>query len=103
MKTSSLEPYSGCIESAMSVIGSKWTALLLRDLAGGGKRFGELEKSIGSINPRTLSQRLEFLQEQGVIESCDDGYQLTEKGMALIPVLRAMADWGETYTSKTPA
>ncbi len=103
MKTTSLEPYSGCIESAMSVIGSKWTALLLRDLATSSKRFGELEKSIGHINPRTLSKRLEFLQEQNIVEACSGGYRLTEKGAALVPVLKAMADWGETYTSKTTA
>lgn len=75
----------------------------MRDLATSSKRFGELEKSIGHINPRTLSKRLEFLQEQNIIEACPGGYQLTEKGAALVPVLKAMADWGENYTSKTTA
>lgn len=82
----------------MQIVGSKWTALILRDLAGGSKRFRELEKSVGNINPRTLSQRLEFLQAEGIIDThCECGYQLTDKGAALIPVIRAMADWGEAY------
>ncbi len=94
-----LETKVGCIASAMKVIGSKWTALILRDLTSGPKRFRDFEDSVPGLNPRTLTIRLKDLQSQGVIEVCCDGggYQLTEKGEALIPVLRAMADWGETY------
>lgn len=100
MNTTALEPKIGCIEAAMNIVGSKWTALILRDLSEAPKRFSELEKTVGAINPRTLSQRLEFLKEQGVIEACggvEPGYRLTEKGQALLPVLKAMADWGESY------
>src|SRR5215207_2299954 len=62
-----LEPRIGCIASAMDIIGSKWTALILRDLTGGPKRFGELEKSLAGISPRTLSQRLDDLAGKGVV------------------------------------
>lgn len=99
-----LESKAGCIASAMAVIGSKWTALILRDLATSPKRFGELEKSIGSISPRTLSQRLEELATHGIItrESYAEvpprtEYALTPKGEDLIPVLRAMSAWGDKY------
>jgi len=51
-----LESKSGCIAGAMEIIGNKWTALILRDLTNGPCRFHELEKSVGGINPRTLSK-----------------------------------------------
>ena len=99
-----LEPHIGCIASAMDIIGSKWTALILRDLASGAKRFCELEKSVGSINPRTLSQRLEALERHGIISKQSfaevpprSEYQLTKKGRDLVPVLKQMAAWGTKY------
>ena len=99
-----LEPHVGCIASAMEIIGSKWTALILRDLTPGPKRFGELEKSVSGINPRTLSQRLDDLEKHGIITRqsfaevpprCE--YDLTSKGRDLIPVLKQMATWGTKY------
>lgn len=95
-----LEKRIGCIGATMHIIGQKWTALLLRDLSAGPKRFRDFRDSIPELGPRTLSARLDQLQEQGVIETCCDntGYQLTAKGESLIPVLRAMADWGERWS-----
>lgn len=83
----------------MDIIGQKWTALILRDLAANSCRFSELEHSIDGLNPRTLSQRLESLKEQGIVVDCSTsgGYELTPKGKDLIPVLAAMADWGKRY------
>lgn len=93
----------------MNVIGNKWTALLLRDLATGPKRFGDFERSIPQINPRTLSRRLDDLQVAGIIETCNSesgvvhlSYKLTKKGEELVPVLRKMAEWGEKYPSLSP-
>lgn len=101
-----LEPRIGCIASAMLVIGNKWTALLLRDLSSGGRRFGELEKSLAGISPRTLSQRLERLTDEGVVsrQSFNEVpprcvYSLTTKGRDLIPILEQMAVWGAKYTA----
>jgi DNA-binding HxlR family transcriptional regulator len=94
----------------MEIIGNKWTALILRDLATGSKRFGELEKSLrGSrgataISPRTLSQRLDDLESHNIITKqnysdvpprCE--YALTDKGQDLIPILQQMAVWGSKY------
>lgn len=102
--TTSLEPKVGCIASAMEIIGNKWTALILRDLCTSPKRFGELEKSVGSINPRTLSQRLDDLERHGIItkEAFSEvppriEYTLTAKGHDLVPVLQQMAYWGAKY------
>ncbi len=101
-----IEPRVGCISGAMEIIGNKWTALILRDLSTGAKRFTQLEKSVGGINPRTLSQRLEDLQTHGIITKqtfaevpprCE--YTLTEKGQDLVPVLEQMAAWGNKHYS----
>lgn len=99
-----LEPKVGCIASAMEIIGNKWTALILRDLCTGPKRFSELERSVGSINPRTLSQRLDDLERHAIITRTvyaevppRTEYALTVKGKDLMPVLRQMAAWGDKY------
>jgi DNA-binding HxlR family transcriptional regulator len=99
-----IESRVGCVASAMQIIGNKWTALILRDLTSGPKRFSELEKSVGDINPRTLSQRLEDLTAHGIIVKQSYAevpprteYTLTTKGQDLTPVLRQMAEWGDKY------
>ncbi len=99
-----LESRIGCIAAAMEIIGSKWTALILRDLAAGPKRFGQLEKSLTGISPRTLSQRLDDLEAHGIVTKqayaevpprCE--YALTGKGFDLLPILKQMAVWGDKY------
>jgi DNA-binding HxlR family transcriptional regulator len=104
--TKPLEPHVGCIASAMQIIGNKWTALILRDLFSGPKRFCELEKSVGHINPRTLSQRLDDLEEHGIITKQSFAevpprteYALTKKGIDLQPILKQMAAWGTKHSA----
>jgi DNA-binding HxlR family transcriptional regulator len=99
-----IEPKTGCIAGAMEIIGNKWTALILRDLSDGPKRFSELERSVGNINPRTLSQRLDDLERHHIVTKQAYAevpprteYTLTSKGTDLVPVLRAMSDWGDKY------
>ena len=103
-----LETHVGCISAAAEVIGQKWTALILRDLHTEPKGFCELERTVEGINPRTLSQRLDELEQHGIIEkhSCAGApnrceYHLTRKGRDLVPILRQMAEWGEKYPSET--
>lgn len=99
--TTPLEPHVGCIAGATAVLGQKWTSLILRDLAGTDCRFVDFERSIPDLNPRTLSKRLDDLQQMGVVQHDEltQNYQLTQKGRDLIPVLRAMAEWGEKYAN----
>jgi len=106
--TKPVEPKVGCIANAMEIIGNKWTALILRDLMGGPKRFCELEKSVGNINPRTLSQRLDDLENHAIITRQTyaevpprTDYTLTSKGHDLLPILQQMAAWGDKYYTKS--
>jgi DNA-binding HxlR family transcriptional regulator len=102
--TEAIEPRVGCVATAMEIIGNKWTALLLKDLASGPKRFGQLQTSVEGINPRTLSQRLDELERCQILTKTSYAevpprteYSLTTKGFDLVPVLRQMAQWGEKY------
>jgi DNA-binding HxlR family transcriptional regulator len=83
------------------IIGSKWTAVIVHDLSEGPRRFSELERSCPGISPRTLSERLRGLEQEGIIarESARRrvDYQLTEKGQALLPIIDAMRRFGHEW------
>ncbi len=83
------------------VVCGKWTLLVIRDLAEGRSRFCELERSLQGISPRTLSLRLRALEEEGIVvrQTFPEvpprvEYALTEKGMALVPLIEDMRAYG---------
>jgi DNA-binding HxlR family transcriptional regulator len=83
------------------IIGSKWTAIIVHDLSEGPRRFSELERSCPGISPRTLSERLRVLEQEGIIEKHAEPrraeYELTEKGTALLPVIHEMSRFGRAW------
>jgi DNA-binding HxlR family transcriptional regulator len=86
------------------IVCGKWTLLLVRDLSEGHSRFCELERSLTGISPRTLSLRLRALEEQGIVRRTTYAevpprveYALTEKGVALLPIIESMRDYGERW------
>ena len=92
------------IEKSLNVLGGKWTFLIIRDLFNGTKRFGELRKSLHGISPKTLSERLKTLEEQGIIDRTayptvppTVEYTLTEKGKSLKPIIMEMKKWGAKW------
>jgi DNA-binding HxlR family transcriptional regulator len=98
------EPKCGCIAAALRVLGDKWSALIVRELTAGAKRFGELESGLPGISPRTLSQRLDLLEECEILTKAVFAqvppkveYKLTAKGEDLIPILESMIRWGDRY------
>lgn len=56
------------VETTLLLIGSKWNILILRDLMDGTKRFGELQRSIGSISQKVLTSNLRDLEAKGVVD-----------------------------------
>lgn len=97
-------PESCPIARTARLIGDTWILLIVRDLIGGSKRFGELEESLGNISPKTLSQRLkklegeQFITRQAYAEIPPRvEYELTEKGRALGKIIKAMREFGELY------
>ena len=62
---------TSCLENTLCIIGDQWTALILHDLSADAQTFSQLEGSLKGISPRTLSQRLERLGKEGIIEKID--------------------------------
>jgi DNA-binding HxlR family transcriptional regulator len=91
------------VEAIAEIIGRKWVSLILRDLAKGVQRFGELQHSL-TISPRVLSSRLQELEDDGLIQREVFAevpprveYTLTEKGRLLIPLIDEMRRVGKDF------
>jgi DNA-binding HxlR family transcriptional regulator len=92
------------VAASADIVGAKWTALLIYDLAGGPRRFRDLEHSCAGISSRTLAERLRALEREGVVRrhSYPESpprveYELTEKGRALLPIVDAMTAFGRSW------
>ncbi len=92
------------VAGTAEIIGTKWTVLIVHDLSEGPRRFTELEHSCQGISPRTLAERLRWLEAEGVVERQSFAespprveYFLTEKGGALLPIIDAMRTYGHDW------
>jgi DNA-binding HxlR family transcriptional regulator len=96
------DSHANCaVSKTLKIVGSKWTMLLLHNIFDGKKRFGELQRSLPGISPKTLSQRLKELEKDGIIIKkvfaevpLHVEYSLTEKGKSLRGVFRSLENWG---------
>jgi len=97
---------SGCpISLSLELLGDRWTLLIVRDLVFAGKtHFREFLLSDEGISSRTLAERLQTLQDEGIVTRSDDPthklkaiYRLTEAGIDLLPVLATLGAWGSKY------
>ena len=97
---------SGCpINLSLELLGDRWTLLIVRDLIFAGKKhFREFLLSDEGISSRTLAERLQTLQDEGIVTKSDDPthklkaiYWLTEAGIDLLPVLATLGAWGSKY------
>src|SRR3954452_24788209 len=93
------------IARALEVIGERWTLLIVRDAFHGKRRFQDFERSLG-ISKKVLTERLERLTEEGVLERRRyqdrpprDEYRLTAKGRTLWRVLAELMLWGDEHYS----
>lgn len=102
----SIKGRSGCpISLSLELLGDRWTLLIIRDLIFAGKRhFREFLQSDEGISSRTLAERLQTLQDEGILTRSDDPshglkaiYRLTEAGIDLLPVLATLGAWGSKY------
>jgi len=103
---SSTEPRSYCpISLSLEIFGDSWTLLVLRDMMFAGKRhFRELLQSDEHISSNILADRLARLVEHGLLTKADDPthkqkaiYSLTEKAIALLPVIVQIGAWGSRW------
>ncbi len=89
----------------LDVFGDKWTLLIIRDMMIDGKRhFREFLQSEEKIASNILTNRLNMLEEEGIVTRHEDGshkqkiiYSLTQKGIDLFPIVMAIAEWSVSY------
>lgn len=89
------------LKRALSLLEGKYSVYILLQLVSGPKRYSELKKCIPGITPKTLSERLRFYVDQGIIVRHSYPvipprveYTLTEKGQAFQSVLRQLQIFG---------
>lgn len=89
---------------ALNLVASKWTVLIIYALADGPSRFNQLQRTIGGITQKMLTQSLRQLEQDGILTRTvfstlppQVEYELTSLGKTLIEPLNALCNWAETY------
>lgn len=93
------------VSSALDIIGDKWSLLIVRDLVFEGKNtYGQYLRGEEGIATNILADRLEWLEQAGIIKRKPhpDGrtkstFSLTAKGADLIPVIVDLVSWSDKY------
>ncbi|MFV1872602.1 MAG: winged helix-turn-helix transcriptional regulator [Oleiphilus sp.] len=105
MKWDNIQELPCSIARALSIVGDRWTMLILRDCFLGTKRFDKFQKHIG-LSRHRLTDRLNKLVEHEVLKKVAYQnkppryeYKLTKKGVSLYPVLMTLAKWGDDWMS----
>ena len=95
------------VHEAIQLLQEKWMLHIVRALLGGPQGFNELSRSTGGCNPATLAQRLDRLEQLGLVTRTVEqvmpprtSYRLTESGIALQCVIDAIDTWGRRYISE---
>lgn len=102
-------PRSGCpIATTLDLVGDRWTLVILRDMLNGKKRFSEFLDSPEGITTNVLTDRLAQMEVSGLVDKAPYqlrprrfDYNLTEKGLGLLPVLQEISRWANRYMPDT--
>ncbi|MEU5883020.1 helix-turn-helix domain-containing protein [Spirillospora sp. NPDC047279] len=107
--TAAPEPVAACpIAPVVDIVFSRWTTPILWTLNEFGRqRFGELERRIGTITPKVLTQRLRQLERDGLVVRTYHPevpprveYEISELGLSLVPVFAALGTWSTVNLPK---
>lgn len=92
------------VATTVSMIGSKWKLLIMRNLLGRPWRFNELQRSIDGISQKALTEALRSMVADGIVVRTAYPevpprveYALTELGESMRPIIKAMESWGLAY------
>jgi DNA-binding HxlR family transcriptional regulator len=97
------------VACCLDIVGDRWTLLVIRDLMLGRSRFKDFTASPESIPTNILTERLQrLLKHELVVQVAAEGskhlgYELTKKGRSLLPILKAMKEWGLAWEPGTKA
>lgn len=103
MRWSELEDQRCAVARAESVLGDRWTMMIIRDCMLGIRRFEDFQSRLG-IARRVLTDRLNLLVDKGVLRReaysqrpLREEYRLTEAGRDLLPVIMALSRWADRH------
>jgi DNA-binding HxlR family transcriptional regulator len=95
------------VDNTLKIIGKKFTVLLIRNMLSNQTRFNQFLESIEGMNQKILSSRLKEMEKDGLITRTVYAetplrveYSLTDKGLAIKPILDQMAAFSLQYCSK---
>lgn len=94
------------VATAVALIGGKWKLLILRNLKERPWRFNELQRDLDGISQKVLTDSLRQMIDDGILYRHDFQtmpprveYGLTDLGKEMLPVIDALADFGNYYKS----
>lgn len=94
------------VATAVSLIGGKWKLLIIRNLKARPWRFNELQRDLDGISQKVLTDSLKQMIDDGLVYRHDYQkmppkveYELTELGKEMLPIIDALADFGNYYKS----
>lgn len=103
----SADQFTCGLDAALAVIGGKWKPLILFHLAHDTRRYGGLQRAIGTVSHKVLIQQLKELEADGLINRVDYKeipprveYSLTEFGQTLAGALGSLCEWGTVHSEK---
>ncbi len=98
------------VATTVSLIGSKWKLLILRNLLQRPWRFNELKRSLDGISQKVLTDSLRSMEEDGIITRTvypevppRVEYALSEIGESMRPIIKSMEEFGTEYKNQTAA
>jgi DNA-binding HxlR family transcriptional regulator len=92
------------VARSLEFLGERWTLLVVRDLLMGPRKFQDFSASLDGVAPGVLSHRLKVLEDNGIVarrlyseHPPRAEYALTDRGLELRPVVRALGIWGARH------
>jgi DNA-binding HxlR family transcriptional regulator len=107
--TETISPVCNRFHEAVELIGGRWTGAIIQALLRGKTRYASLKAAIPDITDRMLSERLRFLEAEGLVtrqvlpeSPVRVEYELTDKGRALESALTEIGNWANRWIPGTP-
>ena len=94
------------IAKAAEIFCERWTALVIRNLGAGARRFSEIHRGVPHMSATLLTRRLRQLEAEGLVERRRSAsgkswsYHLTEPGAEFLPLVGALGLWGRRWTRR---
>lgn len=95
------------IAQSLNIIGDRWTLLVIHEILNGNTMFNEIKKALDGISSNLLSERLKYLEEEGLVSAelyshhpPRYRYTLTQSGEDLEHVFNSLIIWGSSHLQK---